>query len=936
MKTLLLSQSIFRKLQATALLVLLLAGATFAQQAIVRGTVKGNQEVLPGPNVHLQNKTIGTVANQDGQYKLSLRTGTYTLVASFAGYKSTEKVISVTDGQTLDLDFELQPTSFDEVVVLGSRSLPRSQLDTPVPVDVIDVQALTKDVAQVTLNQILNYVSTSFNSNTQILADGTDHVDPASLRGLGPDQVLVLINGKRRHTTSLININGAFGKGSVGTDLNAIPTASIKRIEILRDGAAAQYGSDAIAGVINIILEDNVNQIRTSFSTGGFASKNSEGGFDGQTTQANVNFGLPIGNNGGFINLAGSFDLRKPTNRQEEFKGVIFSDYNNPTLYPNPTGADITDAELQRRGLTRADFVSRIGQTENRGGAISFNSIIPLNNGAEFYAFGGLNYRNGQSGAFRRQPSQIHQNISTIYPLGFLPIIQTDNYDQSLSTGIRGKVGEWNADFSNTYGSNKIDFSTTHTLNATLLEATPTSFDDGGYRFTQNTTNLDFTHKYDELFSGLNVAFGFEHRFEKYEIVAGEVASYADFGRAIKVGVDGAGKDILVPDITGSILQLKAQNGKPYAAGAQGFPGFRPDNAVNETRTNVAAYTDLEFNFSHQWLVDAALRFENYSDFGSTLNWKVATRYKIGDDWAIRAAASTGFRAPSLQQRYFSATSSLLVDNQIIQSGTFTNDSRPAQLLGIPALKQETSASYSAGVTGKFGKFKLTVDAYSVKINDRIIYTGQFSGSNSSTASAQDQEIYNLLDLANAKYAQFFANAINTKTQGIEGVLNYSDKLGKGIFQADLSGVLVKTSVVGPVKASAKLAGKESIYFDHSSQVYLESAVPRVKSNLTLSYNLGKWGIFLRNVYFGPVDAATNSVADYQTYGSKVVTDLSASYKLLNSLRLTVGANNLFDIYPDRSSAANAFSGGWFPYSRSGQQFGYNGRFVFARLALTL
>ena len=935
MKKLLVNQLIFRKLQATVLLVLLLAGATFAQQATIQGTVKGDQEVLPGASVYIQDKSAGTVANQDGKYKLNLKPGTYTLIASFVGYKPSEKVVALTSGQTLNLDFELQSTSFDEVVVLGSRSLPRSQLNTPVPVDVIDVQSLTKEVSQVTLNQILTYAAPSFQSNTQTISDGTDHIDPASLRGLGPDQVLVLINGKRRHTTSLININGTFGKGAVGTDLNAIPSSAIKKIEILRDGAAAQYGSDAIAGVINIILDDNVNQVRTSLTTGGYASKNSEDGIDGENVQVNVNFGLPLGDKGGFINFAGSFDFRNPTNRQKEFTGVIFSDYNNPTLYPNPTGVNITDQELQRRGLTRADFVSRIGQSENRGGALSFNSIIPLNNGAEFYAFGGLNYRNGESAAFRRQPAQITQNIAEIYPLGFLPLIVTDNYDQSVATGIRGKVGEWDADFSNTFGRNRIDFTVNNTLNASLLEASPTSFEAGGYRFAQNTTNLDFSRNYADALSGVNVAFGFEHRYENYQIVQGEAASYTDYGRAIKVGTDASGNAILIPDNTGNVQTLKAKNGSAYAGGAQSFPGFRPENAVNATRTAVAVYTDVELNLAPQLLIDGALRFENYSDFGSTLNWKVATRYKIGEAWAIRAAASTGFRAPSLHQRYFSATSSVFTDGQIIQSGTFTNDSRPAKLLGIPDLKQETSNSYSLGVTGKLGKFKLTVDGYSVRINDRIIYTGQFSGSNAATATAQDKEIFTLLDQANAKTARFFANAIDTKTRGIDAVLSYSDQFGKGRFQADLSGVFVKTEVVGAVKASPLLAGKESIYFDRSSRIYLESAVPRTKGNLSLSYNINNWGFYLRNVYFGSVDAATNVEADAQTFGSKVVTDLTTSYSLFSNLRITVGANNLFDIYPDKTIGGNT-GAGYFIYSRTGQQFGFNGLFIFARLALTL
>src|SRR5690606_2370875 len=395
------------------------------------------------------NDGISQSTDAQGAYTIDITANTKSITVSYVGYKSVTK--NITEAINNVLNFDLDATSLDEVVVVGSRAVPRSNLETPAPVDVIDIKNLTKDVAQVSLNQLLNYVAPSFNSNTQVISDGTDHIDPASLRGLGPDQVLVLINGKRRHTTSVVNINGTFGKGSVGTDLNAIPTAAIKRIEILRDGAAAQYGSDAIAGVINIILEDNVQELRASATYGGFASENAENKCDGQSVQANLNFGLPLGDRGGYINFSGSYDFREPTNRQKEFTGVIFNDYNNPTDYPSPTGANITDAELAKRGLTRADFVSRIGQAQTRGGALFFNSAIPLRENAEFYAFGGLNFRNGESAAFRRQPAQLTQNISEIYPLGFLPLIVTDNYDQSFATGIKGKIGNWNADFSNSF-----------------------------------------------------------------------------------------------------------------------------------------------------------------------------------------------------------------------------------------------------------------------------------------------------------------------------------------------------------------------------------------------------------------------------------------------------------------------------------------------------
>lgn len=918
----------------TLFLFTLLTVNVFAQTQKLTGLVQSNNENILGATVRT-NDGISQSTDAQGTYTIDITANTKSITVSYVGYKSVTK--NITEAINNVLNFDLDATSLDEVVVVGSRAVPRSNLETPAPVDVIDIKNLTKDVAQVSLNQLLNYVAPSFNSNTQVISDGTDHIDPASLRGLGPDQVLVLINGKRRHTTSVVNINGTFGKGSVGTDLNAIPTAAIKRIEILRDGAAAQYGSDAIAGVINIILEDNVQELRASATYGGFASENAENKFDGQSVQANLNFGLPLGDRGGYINFSGSYDFREPTNRQKEFTGVIFNDYNNPTDYPSPTGANITDAELAKRGLTRADFVSRIGQAQTRGGALFFNSAIPLRENAEFYAFGGLNYRNGESAAFRRQPAQITQNISEIYPLGFLPLIVTDNYDQSFATGIKGKIGNWNADFSNSFGRNAIDFKTENSLNASLLKASPTSFDDGGYRFAQNTTNFDVNRFFEQTLAGINVAFGLEHRYENYKILAGEEASYADYGKAIRVGTDGAGNPILIPNFQGNVQTRFAANGSAYASGAQAFGGFRPDNTINESRSSIAAYGDVEINFTPSFLLTGALRFENYSDFGSTLNWKISTRYKIDERFNFRAAASSGFRAPSLHQRYFNATSSLFVDGQIINSGTFTNDSRPAQLLGIPSLKQETSHSYSAGLTGNFGKLKATIDGYYIRINDRIVYTGNFTGSNAAGASEQDKEIYSLLQTANASSARFFANAIDTETKGLDVVLTYNENIGKGTLRTDLSGTFVKTNILGEVKSSEKLAGKENIYFDQASRIYLESAVPRQKINLSFNYTLDKFNVFLRNVYFGEVEGATNVDADRQTFGGKVVTDLSLGYQLTKNLKWTVGANNLFDVYPDKVRDGSSLQGaGYFLYSRTGQQFGFNGRFAFTRLALTL
>jgi iron complex outermembrane receptor protein len=893
----------------------------------ITGTVTDGKAALAGATVQVEHTNKGGYTNGQGKFTLDVIPGTYTLVVSYVGFVSQRKPVTVSAGQTATIDVALvTSTTMNELVVLGSRSLPRTQTETPVPVDVIDIKRITSDAPQVSINQILNYVAPSFSSGTQTVADGTDHVDPASLRGLGPDQVLVLVNGKRRYNTALVNVNGSFGRGAVGTDMNAIPTAAIDRIEILRDGAAAQYGSDAIAGVINIILKSTVNRLNVNVTTGANVTSQADNNMDGQTVQTGVNYGVPVGSHGGYINFGGSYDFRNYTNRSGPWVGAVYRTY--------PGAVDKTDSFLVANKITRNDIRMRAGQSKIRSSQLFMNASFPLENNGEVYLFGGIGYRNGEAGGVYRLPSD-SRNILDIYPIGFLPEIHSDIYDRSLAAGIRGNVGDWKVDFSNTYGRNEFDFNVANSLNASMGKASPTSFRCGGLIFMQNTTNLDFSRRFDVL-EGLDVAFGAEHRFEQYQIVAGAENSYTDYGRATKIGTDANGNPILIPDPKGSVNTLFGPDGSARAGGAQVFPGFRPENAITATRSAIAGYVDVEANFTKAFLLGGALRFENYNDFGSTLNGKITARYKLSEGTALRASASTGFRAPSLHQRFYSSTSTLFVDGVPYEVGTFTNDSRPAQLLGIPALKPEKSKSVSAGFTSTFGKFSLTLDGYFTRINDRIVYTDQFSGSNADTASAVDKEIYQLLSLANANRAAFFANAINSETKGIDLVFTYSTRLGAGTFRGDFSGTYGYTQRVEAVMASEKLKGKENIYFSRASRIYLERTVPREKINVTLSYTIRRFNVFLRSVHFGSVEEATNDPNFYQTYSAKVVTDAAIGYKLTKAFKVSVGANNVFDVYPDLVANPNNTTNNQFRYSRRATQFGYNGRFLFARLELSL
>lgn len=943
------------------ILLTLFSYSTFGQN--VSGVVKDENDVaLTGVSVILKGTTVGTITDFNGKYEISATVGDK-LIFSYVGYKTVEKTV---EGTTLNLTME-PGAALQEITLIGSRNPARTALNSLSPVDVIDVSGLTTSSPQVNLNQILNFVAPSFNSNTQTIADGTDHIDPASLRGLGPDQVLVLINGKRRHTSSLVNVNGSFGRGSVGTDLNAIPTGAIKRIEVLRDGAAAQYGSDAIAGVINIVLENTTDVLKLNVTSGAHFSKNSKmqtGGVDGATTNISANYGLKLGKRDGYINFTGDFDYRDSYNRMREWEGNIFNRYNtierfayndgydlsklldddiSDVIYygnlagfnldPNATksdlraflGEDATESELAARNLSRSDFNMRVGQSEVRGGRFFTNMVLPLNdNGSEVYAFGGLSSRTGSSGGFFRLPNE-SRTYTPMYINGFLPEINSKISDQSLSVGIRGKAGDWNVDFSNTYGRNKFDYTIGNTGNTSMQNASPSSFNAGGFSFTQNTVNLDLNNFYDDVLAGLNIAFGAEYRLENYEIFAGEESSYSRYT------MDG--------DPINSFSQLDEVSvdffGNARPGGSQVFPGFSPKNELSRDRNSIAGYVDLEADITESFLLSFATRFEDYSDFGSTINFKLASLIKMNNNFNLRLTGNTGFRAPSLHQLYFNSTSTVFDGSGVAQEvGTFSNESRAAELLGIPKLKEEKSKSVSLGVTVKLpdANMNITLDGYWVGIDDRVVYTGQFKG------PGTDSELDRLLNQANATAAAFFANAIDTESRGLDLVITHDIGIGTNmVLKNDFAATLSKTKKVGPIKASRVLedAGLVDTYFQENSRIYLEEVVPRTKVNLSNTLSTGNFNFFLRNVYFGEVTEATSDPDNQQVMSGKIVTDFSVGYKLSDSILMTVGANNLFDLYPDEAIQANR-SSGRFDWSRSAQQFGVGGRFLFARLSINV
>lgn len=998
------------------LTIALYSAATYAQGIKGKVTDEKSGSGMPGVTVLIQGTNNGTATDAEGNYNLSIGAGSYQVVVSFIGYTTQTIKVNVDGQKELNVILTEGSSVLDEVVVTGSRGGGRVKTESPVPVDVINIQQMTTQAPQNNLNQILNVVTPSFTSNTTTVADGTDHIDPAQLRGLGPDQVLVLLNGKRRHTSSLVNVNGTPGRGSVGTDLNAIPAYAIERIEVLRDGASAQYGSDAIAGVINVKMKEATGKLNMSVYGAGNVSEGANdhrGGMDGGNLQVDANYGIRLGQRG-FINFTASALTRKPTSRADFATGAILNAYNAieyrtlqsggnvGALVNNVSaikqgalgvsyldaatqssiaaansigdlqkvlGADVTDNELAYRGLERKDFNMRVGQSQLKSIQLFANMAIPINENHEFYAFGGYGKRKGNAGGFYRRPNQ-SRTYTGLFINGFLPEIHSDVIDASAAAGIRGKLGQFNYDLSNTFGSNTFNYGVENTVNTTLLQNSPTVFKAGGLNFKQNTINLDLNRKFDVL-SGLNLAFGAEGRFETYRIKAGDENSWARY------------------DVNGQVITTSTQVvptdffGASRPGGSQVFPGFRPENAQetkDANRQSVAGYVDAELDITEKWLLEGAVRFENYSDFGSTTNFKLATRYKLTDNINIRAAASTGFRAPSLAQIYFNSTSTQFVGGVPFEVGTFSNASQAAQLLGIPQLKQEKSKSLSAGFTAKIPNANLTItaDGYFVRINDRVILTDQFSRP-SGTVTGSALELQRLFDQANATAATFFANAINTESKGIDLVISHKTKFDNGAtLRTDLAGTISQTKQVGDIKASKILAdnGQINNYYSEASRIYLQQAFPRTKFNWSHSLTVNKLDLFIRNAFFGKVtDPNTvdvngdgfigakivNGLAvenEHPIWGGRLITDLSVGYQLTSFAKIVVGANNIFDIYPDRNynpttakrptgvengkilynaaaTTVDLSNQNQFVYSRNTSQFGMNGRLLFARLNFT-
>jgi iron complex outermembrane receptor protein len=931
--------------------------STHAQTRIAgRVTDSTGGSPLEGVSVRIKSTKAGAITNKDGVFSIQASSSDV-LIFSYVGY--AEQEVSVNGQTTIDVKLVPVFTDLGQVVTIGTRTAGRIKTESPVPVDVININQTGAPTAKMDLTSQLNYAAPSFNYNKQSGADVADHLDLGTLRGLGPDQTLVLMNGKRRHQTAFVALFGTRGRGNSGADLNAFPEAAVDHIEILRDGASAQYGSDAMAGVINVVLKKNINHWAINMGWSGYDDHkyNSLNSYDpsqyytgsqidGNAYTFSADNGWAIGKKGGFINIA--FDFLD--------QGKTFRQVPDTNMSTNPKA-------LPPNTLRRA-----FGDGSITTGGAMYNMEVPTKGKTTFYSFGGYNYKSSDAYAYTRNEDNtsrfpVDNDGNIIFVPGIMrkasdgtiyynPHIQTHITDASAAVGFKGTTNsDLNWDISNTLGRNDVHIYGDKTFNASSGDPNKNHFDDGGFDFLQNTFDADFSKLFKTVANGLNLGFGAEFRYERYAIYAGEEASWMQY-----------------------------QNTTGQAAGSQGFPGFRPSDEVQANRTNVGGYVDAELNVTKAWLLDGAVRLENYSDFGFVNTYKLATRYKLASNFNIRGSISTGYRAPSLQQINFSNTLTTFVGNILEEEKVARNGDPITQAAGIPKLKQETSVNGSLGFTWRPVRgLTFTVDGYWVHVKDRIVLSGLFSADDATLPPAFTDQLKSL----NVALAQFFANAVSTTNTGVDIIVDYNKKWSGKAFKALFAGN-IQHMTVDAIHVPEKLNDSylhQKTFFSDREEAFLLASAPNSKYALNLEYDINKFGIGTHLTYFGKVkllgfgwtgpgvpgsgqpgdpdisgsfagidpyvttEDGKSVVPEVFNYNAKVTTDVYASYMFSKHVSIFVGADNLFNVHPDLGIVPgarfnpdpnvgsqvfdNESGGAW-----DSVQMGFNGLRLFAKLVL--
>jgi iron complex outermembrane receptor protein len=878
------------------LIVLVLS--LLAAVSLLGETIRGRVMLADGsamPGVTVSSDGASAVTDAEGRYELTVPRGLVRVTAMLQGFQTRAASVDTSHGDATQ-DFTIS-VSFGQEITVGSRAIGAEQ-EKAVPIDVISQEQIEASPSTET-NQIIQKIAPSFNFPRPTITDGTDSVRPATLRGLGPDQLLVMLNGKRRHASALVNANNSVGRGSSGVDLNAIPAAAVESVEILRDGAAAQYGSDAIAGVINLVLKSSPAPLEFAAKAG----MTTHG--DGQMLDLSADGGWGLGR--GALVLVGEYRVRYETNRAapDPRDQIVAGDAGNNAV-PQPN--------------------THWGDSYARDSMIFANFNLPLSADGKriFYAFGGFSNRHGSHGGFYRRALQA-QNWPNIYPLGFLPLIQPRIVDSSFHAGTRGEMRRWFYDLSTGYGRNKFDFYVADSLNTSLgPTSTQKKFYAGSLADDLWTANLDVSRpfKLGAMSGPLNVAWGLEWRRDGFEQMAGEPNSYINGG-------------------------VRDRNGAVAPAGAQVFPGFQPSNEVDVSRNSKSVYLDLEGDVLPMLRLGVAGRYEDFSDFGDTTNGKITARFSPLRELILRGSLSTGFRAPSLSQGNWSAISTNFLTNpatgqlEPFQTGTYRVDSEVARSLGAEPLKAEKAKNFSAGIVWQpLANLELTADYFHIDIDDRIVFSGNFTGA----------RILPLIQPFGATAARFFTNAIDTETNGYDLVANYQRALFGGRMDFSAAYSANETEIVGEIRTPPQLAGLELVLFDRIEERRIECGQPKDNVRLMQSFRRSSWNVTLRESRYGEYCSFSALVpdpnlgpipADDQTFSPEWIADLELAYRW-GDYSFTVGAENLFDNFPDRNIVFRPGTTTFTPQSNFGMfvypshsPFGMNGRFVYTRVGYT-
>ena len=866
--------------------------AFISGQILTAQTVTGNVKdesgaALPGVNVIIKNTSMGVVTDFDGNYSIDVDLDTI-LVFSYIGYTSQEVVISGQDTVNITL---LEGVLLEEIVMTGSRTPARSNTDSPLPIDVVGVKELTS-TGQITFDKALQYRIPSFNTVQTPVNDATSLLDPYEIRNMGPSRTLILINGKRKNLSALLYTQTSPGRGETGADISAFPTDAIKRVEILRDGASAQYGSDAIAGVMNIILKDTPESGSATVRAG----ITSEG--DGEMFGIVVNNGTSIGDNQGFVNYTVDLSKVNLANRP----GTVDAAGDAADF-----GANISDVQSF---LSRKPDAGNInGSPETAAAKFAINFGYDLSDDTEIYADAAYVYKAVNSFANYRTPywrtESAFPYLADFFPNGpggsydgYVPTFEGLLSDYNATIGFRSVINKWNVDASFTTGGNLQTYKVNQSHNRNVVYSPSTwidtnsngtvdageitqgaekyransqqSFDPGGTKFSHNLGNIDVSKV---LSKKVSIGIGAEFRTETFEIIAGELASYE-------------------------------------GGGADSFAGASPQNSGKFNRYNIGGYFSLDYDVSSAFLLSGTIRSENYSDFGNAFVYKFSSRYNISDAFTIRGSISTGFRAPTLHQIYTQKAQYSFVPGQGIQVGGLINNvSTQAKLLGIDPLDAETSNNFTIGFGGRINtRLSYTFDYYNIAVKDRIVL-GTEIGATGNASNALDV----LLSENNLSDVSFFSNAIDTKTSGIDVVISYKDvAVGAGNFNFNLSGnYTIQNERDGAVKNTALVANAGQSVVNETQEALFFTSRPKTKWILGADYNINKFGLSLNNTYFGKTTFQQQGLSSniFTEFTPKVVTDLGINYNATEKLTIALNINNLFNVLPEWNFVSKNASG---------------------------